>query len=127
MPEMLIPLSQGGLLRLLDGHTEVVPGVQVMVTGGHTRGHQIVLVFSGGKTALVTGDLIPTSSHLKIPYVAGVDLFPLVTMEQKEKMIKRAVDEDWLVFFGHDTEIDGGYLSRDSKGRVQVKPVAIVS
>jgi glyoxylase-like metal-dependent hydrolase (beta-lactamase superfamily II) len=127
MPEMLLPLSQSGLLRLLDGHTEVATGVQVMVTGGHTRGHQIVLVSSGGKTALITGDLIPTGSHLKIPYVAGVDLFPLVTMEQKENMIHRAVQEGWLVLFGHDTEIDGGYLSQDSKGRVQVKPVAIVS
>jgi glyoxylase-like metal-dependent hydrolase (beta-lactamase superfamily II) len=127
MRELLEPLFQGGRLHLVDGITEIYPGIQVMNTGGHTRGHQVVHISSGGQTALYTGDLIPTSSHLKIPYVAGVDLFPLETMERKEQMIQRAVQENWLVLFGHDTEIDGGYLSRDSKGKVLVEPLNIVT
>lgn len=123
MKELLVPLSPGESLQLVGGDTEIIPGIRVVNTGGHTRGHQVVHISSEGQSALYTGDLIPTSSHLKIPYVAGVDLFPLQTMRWKEEMIRRAVDERWLVLFGHDTEIDGGYLSRDSKGKVQVEPL----
>lgn len=127
MKELLLPLFQGGLLQLVDGITEIARGIQVVDTGGHTRGHQVVLVSSEGQTALYSGDLIPTSSHLKTTYVAGVDLFPLETMERKEEMIQQAVEEGWLVFFGHDTEIDGGYLSRGDQGKVVLEPVTGVS
>jgi len=125
--EMLLPLSEHGLLRLVDGQVQVAQGVQVMVTGGHTRGHQAVLISSGDRVALFPGDLIPTTSHLKTPYVAGVDLFPLETMRRKREMIQQAVEEGWLVFFGHDTEIDAGYLSRGDHGKVVVEPVSTVS
>lgn len=127
LKELLLPLSRSGMLQLANGSTQIVPGVQVVNTGGHTRGHQVVLISSGDRKALFTGDLIPTSSHLKIPYVAGVDLFPLETMERKEEMIQRAVEENWLVLFGHDTEIDAGYLSRDERGQVQLEPISTVS
>jgi len=87
----------------------------------------VVLFSSRGNKAMYTGDLIPTSSHLKIPYVAGVDLFPVETMRQKERMIQRAVEENWLVLFGHDTEIDAGYLSQGNQGKVVLEPATAVS
>jgi glyoxylase-like metal-dependent hydrolase (beta-lactamase superfamily II) len=127
LEELLLPLSRSGMLRLASGSAQVAPGIQVVKTGGHTRGHQVVLISSGDHTALFTGDLIPTSSHLKIPYVAGVDLFPLETMERKEEMIQQAVEENWLVLFGHDTETDGGYLSRSERGRVVLESVSEVA
>lgn len=127
LEELLLPLSRGGMLRLANGSTQIAPGIEVVNTGGHTRGHQVVLISSGDRKALFTGDLIPTRCHLKIPYVAGVDLFPLETMERKEEMIQRAVEENWLVLFGHDTEIDGGYLGRGERGRVVLEPVSEVA
>jgi glyoxylase-like metal-dependent hydrolase (beta-lactamase superfamily II) len=123
MKDMLLPLDRRGLLQLVDGSAEIVPGIQVVNTGGHTRGHQVVLITSGSKRALYAGDLIPTSAHLKVPYVAGVDLFPLETMRQKEKMIQRAIEENWLVLFGHDTEVDAGFLSQGDQGKVVLEPV----
>lgn len=125
--ERLLPLSEGGLLRLVNGQAEVARGIRVMITGGHTRGHQVVLISSEDQTALFSGDLIPTTSHLKIPYVAGVDLFPLETMKRKREMIQRAVEDHWLVFFGHDTQVDGGFLSQDDRGKVHLEPVSTIS
>ena len=61
MKDMLVPLDRYGLLQLVDGSAEIVPGIQVINTGGHTRGHQVVLFSSRGNKALYTGDLIPTS------------------------------------------------------------------
>lgn len=110
MPENFLPIEQAGLLRLVDGNTEIVRGVQVMVTGGHTPSHQVVKIESKGKTAFHLGDLVPTASHLKVPYVTGYDLYPLGTMRMKERLLREALMRGWLVIFGHDTRIGMGYL-----------------
>jgi N-acyl homoserine lactone hydrolase len=42
--------------ELLDGDTEIRPGISVITTPGHTAGHQSVLVTGDGGTDLLTGD-----------------------------------------------------------------------
>jgi glyoxylase-like metal-dependent hydrolase (beta-lactamase superfamily II) len=123
--EMLLPLMEKDLLQLVDGNEEIVPGVRVQLTGGHSAGHQVVTVASSAGTAWYTGDLIPTRHHLKTTYVPSVDLYPMETMRQKDRFIEQALKEHWLVFFGHDPEIDAGYLRRDEKDRVVVEPVDV--
>jgi glyoxylase-like metal-dependent hydrolase (beta-lactamase superfamily II) len=123
--ELLVPLMEEGLLWLVDGDEEIAPGVSVQLTGGHSAGHQVVTVTTSEGTAFYTGDLIPTRYHLKTAYVPSVDVYPMETMRQKDRFIERALDERWLIFFGHDPEIDAGYLSRDKEGRVSVEPVEI--
>jgi len=123
--EMLAPLEAGNLLQLVDGDEEIAPGVTVHLTGGHSAGHQVVTVTSPAGTAWYTGDLIPTRHHLKTTYVPSVDIYPMETMRQKDRFIEQALEERWLVFFGHDPEIDAGYLSRDDRGRVTVEPVEV--
>ena len=83
------------------------------MTGGHTQGHQTVRIESGGKTAVFLGDLIPTTSHLKLPYVMGFDLFPLEVVEQKRKLLERALREGWLLIWEHDPETAMAYLKKD--------------
>jgi glyoxylase-like metal-dependent hydrolase (beta-lactamase superfamily II) len=123
--EMLMPLEEKGLLQLLDGDQEVLPGIRVRQTGGHTPGHQVVLVSSEAGTAVYTGDLIPTAGHLKTTYVPSVDLYPLETMREKDRLIEEAIEGRWLVFFGHDPEIDAGHLRRAEEGRLVVEPVSM--
>ena len=57
-----------------------------MVTHGHTAHHQAVKIESEGRVALYLGDLIPTISHLPLPYIMGYDLYPLQTLETKRKV-----------------------------------------
>ena len=120
LPENFLPVRESGQLLLVDGDSEIVPGVRVVHTGGHTGGHQIVIVESEGRTAVYWGDLIPTASHLSIPYVMGYDTMPLVTMEQKERLLKQALEGHWLMFFEHDPASAGGYLAEEN-GRYVVK------
>jgi len=122
---MLAPLAEEDLLWLVDGDEEIAPGVRVHLTGGHSAGHQVVTVTSPAGTAFYTGDLVPTRHHLKTAYVPSVDVYPMETMRQKDRFIKQALEERWLVFFGHDPEIDAGYLFRDEKGRLGVEPVEV--
>jgi glyoxylase-like metal-dependent hydrolase (beta-lactamase superfamily II) len=125
--ELLAPIADHGLLRLVDGDEEIVPGVRVQATGGHTPGHQVVILSSDGQTAVYTGDLIPTTFHLKTAYVAGVDLYPLETMREKEALIEKAIQKRWLVFFGHDVDVDAGYLQRNVEGSVGVERAPTLS
>ena len=74
--ENYVPLRDAGVLTLVDEDGEVTPGVRVRRTGGHTRHHQIVLIESGGKTAVFMADLIPTVAHVPLPWIMGYDLYP---------------------------------------------------
>ena len=114
LPENFMPVFEAGQLVQLQGDTEIVPGVSVVYTGGHTGGHQSLIVRSKGKTAIYWGDLIPTASHINVPYVMGYDTVPLQTMDQKEKLLKQVLNENWLMFFEHDPEVSSGYLSEEN-------------
>jgi glyoxylase-like metal-dependent hydrolase (beta-lactamase superfamily II) len=108
--ENFAPLEKFGNLKLIDDDQEIIQGVFVIKTAGHTKGHQIVLIKSEAKTCVYWGDLIPTVSHLNVPYVMGYDLFPLTTMEWKERLLAKALEEKWLLFFEHDPKHSFGYL-----------------
>jgi glyoxylase-like metal-dependent hydrolase (beta-lactamase superfamily II) len=110
--ENLKLLEDSSLLVLIDGEDEVAKGIKVTNTGGHTAGHQAVLIQDGENKILCPGDIIPSASHLKIPYVASVDLFPLETMTQKRKFLDMCINDGWLLAFDHDVNIKLGRLEK---------------
>ncbi len=118
------PVEASGQLQLITGNQEIVPGVEVFVTGGHTRDHQIVIIRSGEQVACFLADLVPTSSHLKTPYVMAYDLYPKTTMEMKEKILKQATSEHWLLFFEHAPRIKAGYIY-EKEGKPYLEKVEI--
>ena len=61
-----------------------------------------MLVRSGGETACFLADVIPTFAHLPLPWIMGYDVEPLVTLESKRALLKRATDERWLLVSTHD-------------------------
>jgi glyoxylase-like metal-dependent hydrolase (beta-lactamase superfamily II) len=63
-----------------------------------------VLVTSGNETLIFLGDLIPTTSHINLPYIMSYDLYPLETLENKKKILKKAAEEDWILSFNHDAK-----------------------
>ena len=77
-------------LETVQGEVEVAPGVRVVPVGGHTAYHQMVVVEGGGETLAIPTDLLPTTSHLPLPFVMGYDLFPVGTLEAKRRLLARA-------------------------------------
>jgi glyoxylase-like metal-dependent hydrolase (beta-lactamase superfamily II) len=98
-------LEEEKLLELIDGEDEVATGIKLINTGGHTPGHQAVLIEDGEGKILWAGDIIPSSHHLRIPYVAAVDLFPRETMEQKKRFLRMCSEDGWMLAFDHDQKI----------------------
>lgn len=116
-------LQERGLVHFVEGNSQILEGISVIETPGHTRHHQSALVESEGQKALFLGDLIPTTTHIPYPYIMGYDLFPLTTLETKKKILARAYEEHWLLVFQHDPNVRMGYL-KQVKGQFAVEEVS---
>ncbi|MGH2668117.1 MAG: MBL fold metallo-hydrolase [bacterium] len=101
---------------LIEGETEVLPGIRCLPTPGHVPFHQSVLIESAGERACFLADLVPTSAHLPLPWIMGYDVEPLVTLESRRRLYQRAEGEGWLLVFEHDPEVIAGRLGREGKG-----------
>jgi methylmalonyl-CoA epimerase len=121
--ENYAPLADAGVLQLVDDDATIMPGVRVRRTGGHTMHHQMVVIESGGKTAVFTADLLPTTAHLPDVWVMGYDLYPLDSMNFKREFLREAVAREHLIVFEHDPHIAAGYI-REKDGKKYVEPVA---
>jgi len=100
-----VPLAEAKQLDPVQGEVEVAPGVRVVPTGGHTAYHQMVLIEGGGRTLCIPSDLLPTASHLPLPFIMSYDLFPLGTLEAKRRLLARAAQEEWALLFYHDPRV----------------------
>jgi glyoxylase-like metal-dependent hydrolase (beta-lactamase superfamily II) len=114
--EDFVPLAEARQLETVQGEVEVAPGVRVVPVGGHTAYHQMVMVEGGGRTLAIPSDLLPTSSHLPLPFIMSYDLFPVGTLEAKRRLLARAVEEDWALLFYHDARVPSGRV-RLERGR----------
>lgn len=119
------PIAHVNQWEFLDGDTEVVPGITAVVTAGHTRCHQSIKIESEGRTAFFLGDLIPTVSHLPLPYIMGYDLYPIQTLETKRWVLDQAFHEQWLLVFEHDPLVQAGYVRKDSEGKYFLEEVKL--
>ncbi len=116
LPDNYEPVMAAGQLHLVGGDVEILPGIAVYRTPGHCPHHQSVLIRSGGETACYLADVIPTFAHLPLPWIMGYDVEPLVTLESKRALLKRAVDERWLLVSTHDPFTAWGTPVAEGKG-----------
>jgi len=122
-PEDFAPIAAAKRLQLIEGDTELVPGVRAVMTQGHTRSHQGVEIRANGDTAFYFGDLIPTAAHLDPAWVMGYDCYPTEAATLKATLVERAVAERWLVCFDHDPSAPGGRVVKDGR-RYRLEPIA---
>jgi glyoxylase-like metal-dependent hydrolase (beta-lactamase superfamily II) len=97
-----IPIAEAHQLELVQGESEVVPGVHVVPIGGHTAYHQMVVVESEGQRLLIPSDVLPTASHVAPAWITGFDLFPLGTLSAKKRLLDDAVESGAAIVFYHD-------------------------
>ncbi len=115
LKENFLSIQEMGLLELVNGSTELLPGIELIHTGGHTTGMQIVKITSAGQTLIYWSDMIPTRGHIPVPYIMAFDLFPLKSMENKERLLNQAVNEGWISFLEHDPEVFAGRIIKEDE------------
>ncbi len=116
MPENFAPVKESGQLVELDGPKELFPGIELLVMFGHTHGMQLVKISDGQYTLLYCADLIPTASHIPLPYIMAYDNNPLITLEEKKRLLPQAVKENWILVFEHDPFHAAGRVIETDKG-----------
>jgi glyoxylase-like metal-dependent hydrolase (beta-lactamase superfamily II) len=125
MPDDYLPLWEAGVLELVDGQRELFPGIEMLVCNGHTTAQQLPKISDGTTTMLFCCDLIPTASHVPFPYIMGYDLRPLVTLEEKKRILPRAHDEGWILFLQHDPNVHAITLRSSDKGYLVDRTLSI--
>lgn len=118
-------LERSGRLHLLEGATELYPGIELFISEGHTVGLQLVRVSDGGESLVFCGDLIPTTSHLRAPWTMAYDLYPLTVLEEKKMVLAQAAEEGWTLFFEHDPAVAACTVKEDQGEVVVDKVVAL--
>ncbi|WP_374029078.1 MBL fold metallo-hydrolase [Bdellovibrio bacteriovorus] len=111
-PANFQPLLDAGVLNVIEGEKEILPGISVLISNGHTQAQQMVKITDGKTTVLYCGDVVPTSTHVKIPWLMGYDLHPLTLMEEKQKFLSQAADQKWYLFFEHDPYCDAAVIEK---------------
>jgi len=126
--EQLELIRAAGQLAEVQGEVEVVPGVTVIPTGGHTRGSQAVLIGEaaaagegGGSRAVFWGDLIPTRWQLPVRWTSAFDDYPVEAVEVRHRLLTKAIDESWWCYFTHDPGELPVQLELTEKGAVAVR------
>lgn len=99
-----------------EQETEIVSGIKMIHTGGHSDGHSIVLIESKGETVVHLADLMPTHAHQNVLWVLAYDDYPMTSIAQKQKWIPYAIEKQaWLTFY-HDAYYRA--LKWDEQGEV---------
>lgn len=98
----ILPLQENRHLELITGDIELLPGVQLKVTGGHTAHHQMLQLSGGGSRLAWPADLFPTSCHINATWQSAFDLFPLESLRARQKFLDQILNTKTVVIFNHD-------------------------
>ncbi len=110
------PLDRAGLLRVIEGDSEVTSGITCLATPGHTPGHQSVMISDGDARAIYVGDLAVTKLHLEHAewhpeWAWSAD----AELASKRRVVDLALAEDAVVIFGHDPRTPFGRTRRSGE------------
>lgn len=124
--ENIQPMQDSGKLEFIDGDTWFTPNIFLKTVNGHTEGQLIPHINFMGKTLVYMADFIPTAAHISIPYIAGFDTRPLISMDEKIEFLNLAAAENYLLLFQHDAINECCTLISTEKG-VKVKETGVIN
>ncbi|MDX1683783.1 MAG: MBL fold metallo-hydrolase [Saprospiraceae bacterium] len=120
LKENFKPLEEHGVLKTLptrDVMTSWIPNIDVLFVDGHTEKMMIPHISINGKTLVFCADLMPSAGHLGLPYVMAYDIRPLNTIAEKETFLKKAVEENYILFLEHDAPTECITVTRNERGK----------
>lgn len=117
------------VLLVTDAAPDILPGVRMARSGGHTEGHCVIVLtaeeihirhpdagaLGAVDTVVYAGDVCPTQGHLPLVYQTAFDTHPLATRAWKQEGLPEIADQRYLLFFDHDPDLFGATLARDPR------------
>ncbi len=118
LKENLLPMEDGGLLRFVesaDGE-EWIEDIRIRFVNGHTDAMMLPQIKYKNTNILYCADLLPSASHISLPWVMAYDMRPLDTLREKEQILQEAVANDWILYFEHDPKFECASIQQTEKG-----------
>jgi len=124
LKENILPIKESGQLKFVENDnsknildtSDIYPGLAVHFANGHTEAQMLPRFTYKEKTIVFVADLLPTSGHIPLPYVMGYDTRPLITLEEKDKFLRIAAKDEYVLFLEHDPEIECITVKETEKG-----------
>ncbi|MBK6963736.1 MAG: MBL fold metallo-hydrolase [Bacteroidales bacterium] len=121
----LQPLEKSGRLNLITNEGNWLPGIELRIFNGHTRGQIIPLISACGTRFVFAADFIPAMAYIPVPWVPSVDIEPLLTLAEKESFLNEAIQNNYVLIFEHDYLHEACHLANSEKGIVAGEEVKI--
>lgn len=81
---------------------EIVDGLRIIHTGGHSEGHSIIVFEDGADCFIHMADIMPTHGHQNKLWVLAYDDYPVTSVHEKEKWMDFGYERKaWFTFY-HD-------------------------
>ena len=120
LKENILPIQESGHLKFIDlqgGVPDALPQFSEIVRAdGHTEKMMVPLMEYKGRKLAFMADLLPSAGHVPLPYVMSYDVRPLITMTEKEAVLRRAADENWVLLLEHDPTNEACTVQHTDKG-----------
>lgn len=120
LKENILPLQESGQLKFVEKETSPFANIDLIPVNGHTEQMVLPVINYKGQKIIFAADLIPSSYHLPLPWVMSYDVRPLLSMEEKEKVLLQAASENWILLFEHDPVYEAAVVELTEKG-VKIK------
>ena len=116
LKENILPLQESGQLRFIENGQSPFAGISVIHVDGHTEQMMLPVIQYKSQKIIYCADLFPSSHHVPIPWIMSYDMRPLQTMEEKQRVLKQAVDEQCILLFEHDPVYEAALVEQTEKG-----------
>jgi len=126
LKENILPIEESGQLQFIEtpsvtgnnllGETKFMDNFSVRFVSGHTNMMMLPQINYKGKTIVYMADLLPSIAHMPLPYVMAYDMFPLTTLNEKKSFLDEAVENEYTLFFEHDSINECCSLQLTDKG-----------
>jgi len=125
LKENILPVKESGQLKFIDppkkeeqklATSTFSNSISIRFVYGHTEAMMLPQIIYNGNTIVYMADLLPSAGHIPIPYVMAYDMFPLTTLSEKKVFLKEALENNYLLFFEHDAQVECCTLHTTEKG-----------
>lgn len=120
LSENIIPIQESGQLQFLAEGQKIYDSIDFRYVSGHTESMMLPILEYRGEKIMYAADLLPSASHVPLPYVMAYDTRPLLTLKEKEEILEYCVMEKIWIYLEHDKETEMILLTKDEKGKIVV-------
>lgn len=120
LEENILGLERHKVLEFVDVRQDIrwIKNIDIKFFYGHTEAMMApIITMENGQKFAYAADLMPSSYHIRMPYVMAYDIRPLDTLREKREFLEYALNNDIYIIFEHDPIYECGKVAKDEKER----------